>query len=92
MNFEPHPRQKEFFGNPRRRTFLPLRAGQRGGRTAAIIAMVRAEAINEEEAELAIDDLRGRGYCLMRDGRRVESPESSSPKIVFDEVDSPDPQ
>lgn len=85
-DFQLHPRQKEFFENPGRFRVLPIRAGQRGGRTAATIALVRFDALDDEQAELAINDLRTRGYCLMRNGRRYDPPKSSPAKITFDEM------
>jgi hypothetical protein len=48
-------------------------AGQRSGRTYATELFIVATAANEEEAELALEDLRTKGIAaLTDDGRRVD--------------------
>jgi len=82
-DFPIHPRQQEFFDSPRR---WELWMGQRSGRRAATEERVRLDALDAEQAELAINDLRTVGYCLMRNGRRYEPPKNPPAKITFHEV------
>lgn len=69
-DFRPHPMQRRFFeGRPP----VSFMAGQRSGRTYATELFIIATAANEEEAELALEDLHTRGIALLdKEGKRVE--------------------
>lgn len=83
-SFKMTPQQKAFYENPGR--FRVFDGGKRYGRTAEKIAHLRAMAVSEHEAELAIDDLKTKGYALMKDGKRYVPPPSKLPKITFYET------
>jgi hypothetical protein len=79
------PTQRAFYeGDPRK---IDLYGGRRGGRRLAIEIWIAVHAANEEQAALAIRDLRSHGVALMDgDGNRVESPGRPRFTIVhFDE-------
>jgi hypothetical protein len=84
-DFSPRPWQEAFMESPERFTCLPLRAGGRGGRTAATIARIYAEAADQHEAELAIKDLRERGVACLKDGKRYVPSAPRLATVVFDE-------
>lgn len=69
-DFRPTPMQRRFFeGRPP----VSFMAGQRSGRTYATELFIVATAANEEEAALALEDLRTKGIaCLTDKGERVE--------------------
>jgi hypothetical protein len=85
LDFTPHPMQRRFFEGGKRQI---IRSGQRGGRTRGIEMLVVAQAANEEEARLCLEDLHTKGFCLQSsDGRRVEPGPNGSKidRIKFDE-------
>lgn len=80
----PTPEQRRFMEGGRRE----IRLGQRGGCTRGVEILVIAQAANEEEARLCLEDLRTKGFCLQSsDGRRVEPSRGGAKieRIKFDE-------
>jgi hypothetical protein len=85
MDFEPTKKQQEFLNEPRRFSVLPFKAGRRGGKTRAMEEAIRLDALDAEQADLAIKDLRTQGISMMSNGRRVEPPKRKPTRIYFDE-------
>lgn len=88
QDFRPHPMQKRFFeeGGPRE-----ILLNQRSGRRYATELWIRATAANDEQAELALEDLRTKGIAMLDDdGNRVEHSTKRRFAIVkFDEEPKP---
>lgn len=83
-SFRMHPAQESFFkGGPRRM----IRTGDRSGRRYATELWIRSTAANDEQAELALEDLRTKGIAMLDDkGNRVEHSTKRRFAIVkFDE-------
>lgn len=83
-----HPAQKSFFeGGPRRM----IRTGDRSGRRYATELWIRHTTVDDEEAELALEDLRTFGIAMIdSDGRRVKPGGKRRFTIVrFDEEPRP---
>jgi hypothetical protein len=78
------PEQRRFYeGGPR------VMGGRSSGRRYATEMFIIATAANEEEAKLALEDLRTHGIALLSDeGKRVEPPRRNGARfacVKFDE-------
>jgi hypothetical protein len=88
-DFRPTKEQLAFYeGGPRR---IDLNAGVRSGRRYATELWIRHTTVDDEEAELALEDLRTFGIAMIdSNGRRVKSGGKRRFTIVrFDEEPRP---